>query len=125
MRETHARIGKHHRERILAVKRLAKNVARQAQLSRDLRFRSEKLMKVNAMKKIKIKSPDIRLVTVCIVNDPVEAELIKNTLLDHEIECELDGEHQAGFTGTLGIDVVVRETDAKEAREIVQIHHPQ
>ncbi len=82
-------------------------------------------MKVNAMKNIKSESLDIRLVTVCTVFNPVIAELIKNTLLDHEIECEINGELQAGFTGTLGIDVVVRETDAKEAREIVQIHHPQ
>ena len=77
------------------------------------------------MKKVKIQSPDIRLATVCTVNNPAEAELIKHTLLDHEIECELDGEHQAGFTGTLGIKVIVREVDAKEAREIIQIHHPQ
>ncbi len=76
------------------------------------------------MKKVKIKSPDIRLATACTVNDPVEAELIKNTLLDHEIECEIDGEHQAGFTGTLAINILVREGDAKEAREIIQIHHP-
>lgn len=77
------------------------------------------------MKKMKIENPDIRLVTVCTVNDPIEAELIKHTLLDHNIDCELEGELQAGFTGALGINVVVRESDAKEADEVIQVHHPQ
>ncbi|MDA7662892.1 DUF2007 domain-containing protein [Pirellulaceae bacterium] len=76
------------------------------------------------MKKVKIQSPDIRLATVCTVNDAVEAELIKNTLLNHEIKCEIDGEHQAGFTGTLGINILVREGDVEAACEITQIHHP-
>ena len=75
------------------------------------------------MKRIKIKNPDAKLVTVYTVNDPMEAELIKNTLLDHEIECEIDGEHQAGFTGALSIGVVVLEKDAQRAREFIKIHH--
>ena len=75
------------------------------------------------MKKVKIQSPDIRLATVCTVNDAVEAEF-KNTLLNHEIKCEIDGEHQAGFTGTLGINILVREGDVEAACEITQIHHP-
>ncbi|MFT7633748.1 MAG: hypothetical protein ACI87E_004806 [Mariniblastus sp.] len=27
----------------------------------------------------------------------IEAELIMYALLDHELKCELDGEHQVGF----------------------------
>ena len=76
------------------------------------------------MKKLDINCPDTKLVTVHTVNDPVIAELIRNTLHDHEIPCELDGEHQAGFTGTLGIGIIVREGDAEKALEFIKIHHP-
>ena len=76
------------------------------------------------MKKVKISDPDAKVVTIRTVNDPVEAELIKNTLIDHGIDCHLDGEHQAGFTGTLGIGILVLESDAKFADETIRIHHP-
>ena len=77
------------------------------------------------MKKLDINTPNAKLVTVYTVNDPVIAELIRNTLHEHEIPCELDGEHQAGFTGTLEIGIIVRETDAEKALEFIKIHHPE
>ncbi len=76
------------------------------------------------MKKVRIKHPDAKLVTIFHLGDPVEAELVKNTLMDHDIDCQLGGEHQAGFTGTLEISVIVREEDVEQAEEIAEIHHP-
>lgn len=76
------------------------------------------------MKKIKIHSPELRLQTVCSLNDAAVAELVKGTLLDHGIECELSGKHQAGFTGLIEIDVLIRESDTEKAREILMSHYP-
>ena len=64
------------------------------------------------------------LATVCSLTDAVEAELVKNTLVDHHIDCQIAGEHQAGFTGTLEIDILVREADVDKAKEFLRIHHP-
>ena len=77
------------------------------------------------MKKVRIRNPDAKLVTIYTLSDPVVAEMIKNTLLDHEIECEIDGIHQAGFTGALSIWIVVRESDADRAHEVIETHYPQ
>ena len=77
------------------------------------------------MKELDKNCPDTKLVTVYTVNDPVIAELIRNTLLDHEVPCELAGEHQAGFTGTLEIEIIVRESDAEKALEFIRTHHPE
>lgn len=76
------------------------------------------------MKNIKIQSPEMHLTTLMGVYDPVEAELVRNTLKDHGIACSLEGEHQAGFTGTLQIGVLVREGDVDAAKKVIQIHHP-
>lgn len=76
------------------------------------------------MKKVKIKSPDMHLTTLIGVYDPVEAELVRNTLHDHGISCALEGEHQAGFTGTLQIGILVREADLDEGKKVIKIHHP-
>ena len=67
-------------------------------------------------------SPESRLTTVYTVNDSVQAEIIKNMLVDHDIPCEIGGEHQAGFTGTLSIEIIVRETDALRATKIIDAH---
>ncbi len=76
------------------------------------------------MKKIKIQNPDAKLVTLCKLRDAVEAELVKNMLFDHGIDSHIDGEFQAGFTGTLDIEIMVLEGDAEKAEEFVRIHHP-
>ena len=75
------------------------------------------------MSKIPIGTPDTHLVSVYSVNDPVQAELIRNTLVERGIPCELGGEQQAGFTGTLAVEVIVREPDAARARAIIQELH--
>ncbi len=75
------------------------------------------------MKKVKIPHPETRLVIIYRLSDPIEAELIKNTLADHGIESHLDGESQAGFAGIFEIGVLVAEEDADNAHEIIEIHH--
>ena len=77
------------------------------------------------MKKIDIRTPQTRLVTAYTVNDPVQAELIKNMLVDHDIPCQIGGEHQAGFTGTFSIEIIVRESDQQRALTLIQAleHH--
>lgn len=77
------------------------------------------------MKEIEIKTPDSRLVTAYSVNDLMQAELIKITLLDNGIRCEIDGEHQGGFTGALKIGILVRESDVAEAIKLIETHHLQ
>ncbi len=67
---------------------------------------------------------EIHLANLVGVYDPIEAELVRNTLADHGINCMLEGEHQAGFTGTLEIGVLVREGDIDHARKILEFHHP-
>jgi hypothetical protein len=62
------------------------------------------------------------LETVYTLTDPNEAELIKIMLHDSGIACELDGEHQAGFTGMLQIGVLVRAWDADKARSLIESH---
>jgi hypothetical protein len=75
------------------------------------------------MKKVKIPHPETRLVTIYHLSDPIQAELIKNTLADHGIECHLEGESQAGFSGIFEIGVLVAEEHADAAHEFIEIHH--
>lgn len=63
------------------------------------------------------------VVTAYTLNDPNEAEVVKMLLRDHNIDCELDGEHQAGFSGVFQIGVLVRSEDVAEAREVIRVHH--
>ena len=60
-----------------------------------------------------------RLVQLYSVTDPTEAELIKNLLAENRIECAIDGEHQAGFTGVLRIGITVWEKDFNRAKELL------
>lgn len=64
-----------------------------------------------------------RLVTVYSLNDPIEADLIRNLLIKHDIACSLDGEHQAGFTGFLPINVLVFANDEDRASKVLKKHH--
>jgi hypothetical protein len=64
-----------------------------------------------------------KLTTVYTLKDPNEAELVKNLLRDHGIACNLDGEHQAGFTGIFNIGVLVRTEDADRAMRVLKHHH--
>ncbi len=58
--------------------------------------------------------------TVYTVTNPVQAEMVRNLLQGHNIPCQLDGDHQAGFTGALEIGVLVRASDAAAAHHILK-----
>ena len=68
-------------------------------------------------------SDEERLTTVYTLKDPLEAELIKNLLRDHDIACSLDGEHQAGLAGVFNIGVLVLEEDVERAKDVLKHHH--
>ena len=76
------------------------------------------------MTKNKQESPNVHLSQLVGIYDAVEAELVRNTLKDHGISCAIEGEHQAGFTGTLQIGILVKEADLDEARRVLKVHHP-
>lgn len=64
------------------------------------------------------------LVTVYTVSNAIEAEIIKNALEDEGIRCEIEGGHQAGEAGLIGIEIKLQvpEDDAERAREFIKEH---
>lgn len=64
-----------------------------------------------------------RLTTVYSHTDPMQADIVRNLLRDHHIDAVVTGDHQAGFTGTLNVEVQVRESDAKLAHAVMRDHH--
>lgn len=62
------------------------------------------------------------LVTVFTAANEIEAEIIKNALEAEDIRVIVEGPHQAGGAGVLGIGVKVQvaPADAERAREIVE-----
>ena len=76
------------------------------------------------MKDIEIEDPESHLVTVYTVSDAVQAELIKNMLADHDVNAELGGEHQAGFTGAFQVEIIVKEKNAEAALQFIDAHFP-
>ena len=64
-----------------------------------------------------------KIVSIYSLSDPYEAELIKNTLEDNDIQCSLDGQTQGGFVGVVDIGVLVKEADAERAVELIRQHH--
>lgn len=60
------------------------------------------------------------LMTIEKVTDPGYAEVVRVALQAAGIRCELDGEHQAGFTGTFEIGIMVRAKDADRALKIIE-----
>ena len=57
------------------------------------------------------------LVTVCTVNNPTEAEIIRAALESAGFACEISGENQGGFAGVFTIDVLTRAADVEAARD--------
>jgi hypothetical protein len=60
------------------------------------------------------------LVSVYSVNNPMEAEIIRNALHDAGIACEIGGETQAGLAGVLEIDILTHVGDADAARKYLR-----
>lgn len=63
--------------------------------------------------------PTPELVHVYTVNEPTEAELLKETLEVEGIPCAIEGENQGGFAGVLQIRLFVPAEHAVEAREFL------
>ena len=61
------------------------------------------------------------LVSVCTVNNPTEAEMIRNSLRSVGIACEIGGSGQAGLSGILEIQVLTHESDAANARKHLRL----
>jgi hypothetical protein len=57
------------------------------------------------------------LVSVCTVNNPTEAEMIRNSLRSEGIASQISGENQAGLAGILQIQILTHESDADKARK--------
>lgn len=64
------------------------------------------------------------LVTVYSVSNPIEAEIIKNALVDEGIACVLDNEHQAAEAGLIGLEIKIQVPagQASRARDFVAAH---
>jgi hypothetical protein len=62
------------------------------------------------------------LATVFTTNQAAEAEILKSMLETEGIRCQLDGAHQAGFTGVLDIRGLVPAEDEARARELLGPH---
>lgn len=59
------------------------------------------------------------LVRLLRTRDPNRAEIIKNALEAAGVACHLDGENQAGLTGILEIDVIVRQDQKDQAQALL------
>ena len=64
----------------------------------------------------------LNLTTLIKLTDSNLAEILKLALADEEIECVIEGEHQAGLTGVFQIRVLVAQKDLSHAEQILQDH---
>ncbi len=64
------------------------------------------------------------LVTVFTVNDPIEAEILKNFLNAEGIACQIAGEGQAGLTGVMEIELLAKAVDADRAEKLIRQREP-
>jgi hypothetical protein len=64
------------------------------------------------------------LVTIYTVSNAIEAEIIKNALEDEGIHCEIEGGHQAGEAGLIGIEIKLQvpSADADRAEKFIRRH---
>ncbi len=62
---------------------------------------------------------DDELVSIYETNDASDAEIVKLALESEGITAFVEGEGQAGLTGVLEIEVVVKAADAERARELI------
>lgn len=67
-------------------------------------------------------SPELE--TVYTVSNAIQAEIIKNALLAEGINCMIEGEHQAGDAGLIGISIKLQvpADQADAAREFIAAH---
>ena len=77
------------------------------------------------MKEVEIKTPETKLVAVCSANDAIQAELVKNMLVDHGIPATTSGENQTGFAGAFPVRIFVCESVVEEAADFIKRHFPE
>lgn len=63
-----------------------------------------------------------KMVTVFETNDVGQAEIIRAALEAEGIDCALENEHQAGFTGALKCELMVMAANEARAREFIAQH---
>jgi Putative prokaryotic signal transducing protein len=66
----------------------------------------------------------LEFVTVYEASNSVEAEIVRNALLDEGVKCFMAGENQAAGSGLAGIPVTIQvaAVDADRAREFIRAH---
>lgn len=62
---------------------------------------------------------DEKFVLVKTVSNPALAEIVKNALEDEGIPCFLQNEHQGGFVGVLGIQILVPSEHLAHAAAVI------
>ena len=63
-------------------------------------------------------SPD-RLVSVFRSRESWQAEIVRDVLVDHGVDCQISGGFQAGLTGVLEVQILVRASDREQAEQIL------
>jgi len=61
-------------------------------------------------------------VVIYTTTNPVEAQVLRNTLEEEGIRCQLDSENQAGWVGLENIRLLVHAGDVEKAKELVLAH---
>jgi hypothetical protein len=59
------------------------------------------------------------LVTIFRSRSPLEVQLIQTALQAAGLDCHVEGEHQAGYSGLFDVALVVRAEDEAAARELL------
>ena len=62
------------------------------------------------------------LVKLMTVQTAAEAEVVRLALHADRIDCQIDGELQAGLAGVLPIKIYVKSADLDQAKTIVDFH---
>jgi len=63
-------------------------------------------------------SPD-QLVPIFRSHESWQAEIVRDVLRDHGVDCEISGGFQAGLTGVLEVQLLVRAADKRHAEQIL------
>ena len=60
------------------------------------------------------------VVTVDVVTNPLEAQMVANILRTDGIACTIEGSGQAGVTGNVEVRILVKAWDADRARKLLK-----
>ncbi|WP_417851040.1 DUF2007 domain-containing protein [Thalassoglobus sp.] len=65
---------------------------------------------------------DEKLVPIYTTRDISKADVIRAALEGEGIRCEMENEHQGGFTGVTKVRLFVLESDKDKAVEFIDVH---